>query len=684
MPFLVARQQSPDDSMGEMSMGGMTTTAGVPGPLFMQGVFWAFVGAGIGLAVLSNILNKILCYQRISASWDNPTAAQPKSIFFKAHAIISALVRDFGYYSIPLSIRNTKIYVAPLGPATILAGYLVLLIVCSLYGFDTRDVSQWEDVGHRAGHIAICQIPLIVLLAAKRNIIGQLTGLGYERLAWLHRWVARSMLLAVLIHAGFFLRKWGGEGNILSNIKAHATTPSGIAAFAVLLWMIITSCAPIRRLSYEVFVVQHILSWLGFLAAVYLHVPAENQKWTWISLAFWGFDRIVRAASLAYINLGLFHQNSSGFLSCKATFEPLDESHTRVTIMNPPVTWEAGQHLFLACHVVAPLASHPFTISSLPSDGKIEFVIRAKGGATKRFFKYAEKSFPTRHRSTTRESARSVLIDGPYSRIRPLRQFDSVILLAGSTGATFTIPLMRDLMESWKGQGHSRKLHLDPPPGIVTRYVRFIWVVKKSSSVTWFGTELDRVIRDMDNLQTDGHHINIDISIYVTSKDDFAASQSVSSVVSTASTICVSDENLPMSSSKSAEYVPPMDCEMCRKIRDDENAIMPVCDCATRQSRPQVSRASSAMTLTEDTPVRRASSIVDKRINIFSGRPHVSSIIQQVSEVALGEMAVVVCGPQGLVQTTRNAAAKCSIDRGVHKGTGAQGIYVHAETFGYA
>jgi hypothetical protein len=49
-----------------------------------------------------------------------------------------------------------------------------------------------------------------------------------------------------------------------------------------------------------------------------------------------------------------------------------------------------------------------------------------------------------------------------------------------------------------------------------------------------------------------------------------------------------------------------------------------------------------------------------------------------------GEMAVVVCGSPGLVQRTRNAVVKISDDRAVHKGTGAQGIYVHAEAFGYA
>lgn len=603
----------------------------------MQQIFWAFVGTAIGVAVLSHVLNQILYYQRITASRTSPTAANPKSLFFKTHASIAAIIREFGYYSVPISIRNHSVYIAPLGPATLLVGYLVLIVVCSLYAFDTENVLEWEDVGYRSGYIAICQIPFVVLLAGKRNIIGSVTGLGYERLAWLHRWVARSLLFATVIHAGFFLREWAKYEYILIKIKEDPITQKGIAAGSVLLWIILSSVAPIRGLSYEVFVVQHILSWLGFLFAIYLHVPAENHIWLWLPLAFWGFDRVVRAVYLAYNNLSIFHKNSSGFLACKATFEPLDESHTRITIQNPPVTWEAGQHLFLACHAVAPLSSHPFTIASIPSDGKIEFIVCAKKGGTKRFFAYAAKTYPSLSLSgnSTRQAGRSVLIDGPYSRIRTLRQFDSVLFLAGSTGATFTVPLMRDLVQQWKGLGSTRRWKLDPPGGAVTRCVHFVWVVKKRSSVTWFAEQFERASRDVENLRQDGYNITLALDIYVTSDAD------MSTITETES----GDVSISLS----------------RK----ETAVSDV-------------RSSSSTTISFEKPSSAA------QIRFLSGRPNAKNLIRQTAEQALGEMAVVVCGPQGLVQSTRNAAASVSDDRGVHKGTGAQGIYVHAETFGYA
>jgi predicted ferric reductase len=101
---------------------------------------------------------------------------------------MSAIIREYGHYSSPLSFRHTHFYLPPVGSTTILIAYAVLVVVCSFYKLDPEDLLQWEGFGYRAGFIAICQISLIVLLAGKRNIIDSLTGVGYERLTWLHRW----------------------------------------------------------------------------------------------------------------------------------------------------------------------------------------------------------------------------------------------------------------------------------------------------------------------------------------------------------------------------------------------------------------------------------------------------------------------------------------------------------------
>lgn len=568
-----------------------------------------------------------------------------------------------------------------------MVGYIVLITVCCLYRFNPKDFLQWEDIGYRSGFIAVCQLPLIVLLAGKRNLIGFFIGVGYERLNWLHRWVARSLLFTVLIHMGYWMTEWAKFDYIMVKIKTDPLTQRGIAAGSILAWLVVSSVAPIRALSYEVFVVQHVISYIGFLVAVYFHVPSENQKWVWMPLGFWLFDRVVRAILLVFNNFSLFHKHRTGVLACRATFEPLDESHTRVTIPNPPVTWKAGQHMFLACHPLAPLTSHPFTIASLPEDGKMEFVVRAKKGATRRFFKYAEQTYPSLPSpSSKKKIGRGVIVDGPYARIRPLRQFDSVVFVAGSTGATFTVPLMRDIVQQWKGAKTSTStiFTLEPAPGAVTRHIKFVWCLKSQISVSWFASQLDKVVADVEALRTEGHDVAVDLSIYITCDETLTSEHS--SIMGDepeprGEAIGRSPRNssdMKRETSEKAVEVSSRSSSIqeccCTKVVDEGEITSPCCCAAKNQ------RVSSVLSISLEKSNRR----VNSRIEVISGRPNISNIIRKTAELALGEMAVVVCGPAGLVQCTRNSVVAISDDRAVHKGTGAQGIYVHAETFGYA
>src|SRR4051794_27644954 len=149
---------------GEMSMG-----AGVPGLFHMQQVFWAFIGTALGVATLVNFFNQILYHQRMATSKSTPNAAKPKSLLFKTQATIAAVIREYSYYSTPLTIRKWRFYLPPMGPVTMMVGYIVLIVVSCLYRFNPNDFLQWEDIGYRSGFIAISQTPLIVLLSGKRN-----------------------------------------------------------------------------------------------------------------------------------------------------------------------------------------------------------------------------------------------------------------------------------------------------------------------------------------------------------------------------------------------------------------------------------------------------------------------------------------------------------------------------------
>lgn len=638
-------------------------------------------------------------------------------------ATMMAISREITYAKLPLALPVKLRRTSPtLGRTLVVAAELVLVLILCFYRLDPKDKWQWEDVGYRTGAVALAQVPLVFLLAGKINIIGLLIGSGYERLSWLHRWTARILFLTVTIHMGFWFRNWDRYDFILRKMKKDEITQKGFAAWCILLWIVLSSWAPIRRWNYEVFVVQHVVTFAGFTAAVYLHIPKGEKRWVWIPIGFAIADRVGRYLMVLYTNLSLFHprSNRGGLWACQATLEPLGSDMTRVSIHNPPVKWSPGQHVFLACHSIAPLQSHPFTIASLPQDGKMRFLIKSKTGGTKRFFGHAEKhqGLPLAKDDVGQGHGVAVAIEGPYGRIRPLRQFDSVVLIAGSSGCSFVMPLMRDLVASWKksGQKQSRISVFGRPVGAVTRYVRFVWVVKSRRHFEWFAAELTEVSRDMEWLHREEHDVRLDMSLYITCDEVLEVQRKVSSPspiarvyaeplerpVSAIST----DEGLKRKgdhssiklihkSSGSQQDIKvscgPDDTCCCTNTVEDELQISSFsCGCHCHDEKtgsPKMERTgsfhSSGMSSILAGSEKFTGPLIHPIITTFSGRPRPENLIRKTLEQALGESAVVVCGPQGLVDDVRQSVVALSDERAVHKGTGAQGIYLHTEAFDY-
>ena len=635
---------------------------------------------------------------------------------------MTAIAREITYATFPLAVATRFRWTSPtLGRVLLVLGELVLVIVLCFYKLNPRDQWQWENIGYRTGFIATAQLPLIFLLAGKNNIIGFLVGSSYERLNWLHRWASRILWLTVTIHMGFWFTSWARYDYIKIKLATDNMTQTGFAAWWVLTWITFSSFAPSRRWNYEIFVVQHLVSFAGFIAAVYLHVPGEVRIWVWIPIGLFIVDRCVRALTLVYANLSIFHpkSNINGFWACKATFEPLASDTTRIVISNPPIHWSPGQYVLLSCHGIAPLQSHPFTIASIPQDGKMEFLVKSKSGGTKRFLKHAEKyqMLPQTSGDLQSSHIRTVTIEGPYGRMRPLRQFDSVIMFSGSSGGTFTVPLMRDIVCAWKtAQLRKRSPYLTfTPTYAVTRYFRFIWVVKSRQQYSWFSTQLAEVTRDVELLKNEGQDIEVEMSIYITCDEalDEANQTSRPRIVDLP---YVQPQSIPLNNlpllldekvdekveadtitinSTSSHPEPshttcgPNGTCCCQTTIEDEDAITEPCHCKCTPSNPEASLASQSSTqasikfsfpLSSDKPT---TALIPSSTCILSGRPQPRNLIRKTLEQALGESAVVVCGPPGLVQNVRQAVVGLSDERAVHKGTGAQGIYLHAEAFEY-
>jgi len=634
----------------------------------------------------------------------------------------------------------------------VIIGHLILVTVLCLFDMDLNDFLNFQYVGYRTGYVSLAQIPLIFLLAGKNNIIGAFTGMSYERLNWVHRWISRSLLFTTTLHMGYWFRSWAPYGDYITvELTTNGITMRGFAAWILLVWIVFSSFAPIRGWSYEIFVLQHIITFIGFIVAVYLHLPASAHGWIWAPVAIYCFDRLSRALYAVYINLALFHPKqqtdgtdakASGMLACQAVLSPLSGNVTRVTIANPPITWQAGQHAYLACQSIMPLQNHPFTITSLPSDGKLEFLVKAQRGGTKRLHAYAQKihlSLPAPNVATPPQSqSTSVTIEGPYGRIRPLRQFDSVVLFAGATGATFTLPLLRDIVRQWTLQDSlptSSTGLLTIPDIAATRHIRFVWVVKSRSQLQWFSEQLNQAMADVQALRKQGRDVELDASVYVTCDESLTEDWNASTLQSVPGPAVINKEtiveelDLPAYESRhgithmldvkekiesagdmavreidprlelssvSSSSTSQRGVKTCGKdgacccqttIKDEAaiDAILPksvVCHCNCSHDSSS-SSSSSIRSGTDTVEIAARRRTLHPAITLLSGRPHPRNILRRSLEQATGESAVVVCGPKGLNNDVRSAVVTLSDERAVHKGTGAQGMYFHSEGFGW-
>ena len=638
----------------------------------------------------------------VAVSRGVPEPAKPRRFLSRAIATATAIMREM-IYAGPAStlIRGYRLKSPTAGRAGLVLAETITVLVLCFFKLNPEDQWQWENTGYRIGVVATAQLPLLYLLGGKHNIIGALTGCSYEKLNWLHRWTARILLLTVTIHMAFWFRDWARYGFIKVKITTDAITQRGFAAWWILLWIVFSSMAPIRKWNYEFFVVQHIVTFVGFTVAVYLHVPVEVKVWIWISIAIFVLDRISRACTLLCINLSWLHpkQERTSFWGSDAIMESLPDRATRVTIKNPPISWKAGQHVFLSCHSIVPFQAHPFTIYSLPRDGKMEFLVKSEAGGTRKIYQSAKKhqTLP----GPIGERQVKCTIEGPYGRMRPLNQFDSVFFIAGSAGGTFILPLMRDLVQRW-----------DDSSTTATRYIRFIWVVKSQSQFAWFSPQLSTASETVARLRSEGQDIELRVSIYVTCDEILDPVHDSSAGAADEAKV---DIKLPITNTRDKNEEASVTSELLGLGYGFQNKIIMACGpdntccCTTpivnedkRDGNPakcecrcsddglqmieketHSQQESSSISIGSSVSLRKGRTVLHPSITVLSGRPHPRSLLRKTLEQALGESAVVACGPQGLLDDVRSGVVKLSDERAIHKGTGAQGIYLHTESYGY-
>ena len=416
---------------------------------------------------------------------------------------------------------------------------------------------------------------------------------------------------------------------------------TGIAPFAVLVFLCLFSAPWFRHVCYEFFVHSHIAAAIAFLGAMFWHCENIRDSWyyLWATVTIW----IVQLAARAWDKTSMFefqHKRRSGVARMQLLDNDLGQAAMLRLSVRTSMHWSPGQHAFLRFPKLALLDNHPFTIASVPKkhrekissadeQNELVFLVRPYGGVTKRLLKHVEKHSPCR--SNAKESSISetqleikgeenlqVLIDGPYGGLEQHRAmhrlYDHIILVAGGGGISAMLPWLSSL---------SRRIAALDEPCRVQR-VDLIWCVRHASAQQWIEAEL------RECLEVAGAAIHVDI--YVTNDGP----------------------DITLSSGSASEDI----------TSDDE--------------KPRAEDTGTETKADWKQSVHAARSTKAQSSHFHTGRPHLPSLLPSI--VSHRRTMIMACGPESLKIDLSNTAAKLQ-SRVLNNE--ADEIVLHTETFGW-
>ncbi|SCZ89200.1 BZ3500_MvSof-1268-A1-R1_Chr1-1g01024 [Microbotryum saponariae] len=471
-------------------------------------------------------------YQRIEdrAAEQESTQTAPRnpsrSFLHGPVAVLSSLYGTVSRFSLgaPLAKRFPRL-AFPFGK-------LVLVLLIPLFYLLTLfPESQLRENPNRFGFLALAGLPPLFLLSSKNGAASWLLGKSWTTVNFLHRWLARTIVLLVLLHFYFWTIQVSqldpthlvettfltahhpqyapsGTAEFLSGSKERR----GIGALSFLLLIAVSSAGPLRRYSYPLFFCLHYLGIIGFLTFVNMHTIYARTWATWSIGLIYAIDIFARIVTMRVKHV---------------TVEPLGEGMTKIHIPFAHDGWRGGQHVQLRLFFTAPgrsfwscfrsLEQHPFSIANASSSttvlqsfltlGGIDLYLRSCGPTT-----WTEDLYQTAFQAQQISQADPrhlgkklnlfALLEGPYGGLDafdPLKQ-ETLLFLAGGSGMSFVLGTLDEVVGN----------------RIRTRQggrIEVVWVVHRFEHVEWFRLPLQALI---EAASTSGLDLVVDLQIYVT------------------------------------------------------------------------------------------------------------------------------------------------------------------------
>ena len=312
---------------------------------------------------------------------------------------------------------------------------------------------DYLHVTRRFAIVAASQLPLHYALALKSwSPIQYLTRLSHEELNPYHRFLGRIIATLMSVHATLYLNFYVQNSLLIKRIQ-DIDVILGLTAISTALLINTTALSILRTWSYRMFFYLHVILSLTILPVLYFHVSYLRAY-------------ILEAGAIYII---LIIQRNIDQSPANATIKRLP-STTLISITVPlpkslaTRNFISGQHIYLGFpSLPQKLRINPFSIANPHpnADKKLHLVVRAMNGTTAMLADLAKVPQPV-----------PLLIEGPYGSAKYFpdlaSNYDRVLLVAGGVGATFTLPIYRDLLSKGKGS-----------------MVKFVWSVKSEADAHW-------------------------------------------------------------------------------------------------------------------------------------------------------------------------------------------------------
>ncbi|CAK5275854.1 unnamed protein product [Mycena citricolor] len=430
----------------------------------------------------------------------NQDAAPPR----KPVAGVQTRRRTWGFIGRIMSLRLWCLPGLPLnmGQITSVAIYAVFVLVSTTYAVPLTENPN------RAGFLALAQLPPVFLFASKNSPLTALLlppGTDYTRLNYIHRWAGRLLVLCGLVHGTMWINNHLIFGlPILTQQKEG----SGVAALAVLLVLVLSSLGIVRRWAYATFLVIHYLTFPAFFVTICYHT-VYAIPWIFPAVALYTFDLTLRFFRWRVVASRIEAKNGMSLIH----------------IPHAKTGWRAGQHVQLrAVFNGRAWESHPLSICCASpeisclraEDGTALGMMlgaRACGDWSRALLEYAQlpelsqdeiDAFFQDDEETCDDCEKTgiesqaaedhdsnelpgrltmAVLEGPYGgpTLRAT-DFEKVLLMAGGSGATFTLGVLDELIgRATRGER------------VKTREVVWVWCVRSFGAINWFAPHLQQI-----------------------------------------------------------------------------------------------------------------------------------------------------------------------------------------------